>query len=108
MYNKKVGALEEFVLLLVLLYDGTAYSVNLAEEYKNKTGKSISVPAMHTVLRQLELKEFVKSDIGGATSERGGRSKRIYKITSTGYNIIKKIQEERTKLWLDVPKIKFA
>lgn len=107
MYNKSIGALEELVLLLVLIYEGTAYSVNLVEEYEKKTGKRISVPAMHTVLRQLEKKGFVESAIGGATSERGGRSKRIYKINSEGYHVIKKIQEGRARLWLEVPDVKF-
>lgn len=107
MYNRNVGTLEEYILLLLVIMREDAYSVTLAEAYKKQTGKSISIPAIHTVLRQLEKKDFVKSKIGGSTKARGGRSKRIYEITATGYNTIKQIQEERSNLWKLAPKLTF-
>ncbi len=108
MYNKSLGALEEFVLLLILVDDGDAYSVSLSDSYKKQTGKSISIPAMHTVLRQLEKKGLVRSEVGGSTQVRGGRSKRIYKITGSGYTLIKQVQEDRNRLWGMAPDISFS
>ena len=108
MYNKNLGALEEFVLLLILIMEGDAYTVTLSNAYKQQTGKSISLPAMHTVLRQLQQKDFVKSKIGGSTKERGGRSKRIYKITAVGYKILKQVYTDRDRLWKQAPKISFS
>ena len=106
MYNK-LGALEEFVLLMVLIGGGEAYSVSLAEKYLYQTGKEITVPAMHTVLQQLEKKGYVSSYKGGATKSRGGRSKRLYKITEIGYELIKKVQVQRSILWELAPKPSF-
>jgi len=106
MYNK-LGALEEFVLLMVLIEEGGAYSVSLAEKYLEQTGKEITIPAMHTVLQQLEKKEFVTSYKGGATKLRGGRSKRLYKITKIGYELVKKVQVQRVNLWELAPKPSF-
>lgn len=106
MYNK-LGALEEFVLLMVLIEEGSAYSVLLAEKYLDQTGKGITVPAMHTVLQQLEKKGFVSSYKGGATKLRGGRSKRLYEITEIGYELIKKVQVQRANLWELAPKPSF-
>lgn len=103
MYNKNLGALEEFVLLLILVMDKEVYSVTLAEEYLTQTKKTISLPAIHTVLRQLEKKGYVDSSVGGATSVRGGRSKRIYSLTSLGYRIIKEVHQERDRLWRLAP-----
>ncbi len=103
MYNKTLGALEEFVLLLILVMDKEVYSVTLAEEYHSQAGKSISLPAMHTVLRQLEKKGYVESAVGGASSVRGGRSKRIYSLTTLGYQIIKEVHQERNRLWKLAP-----
>ena len=108
MYNKSLGALEEFVLLLILVMEGEAYSVTLSEEYKKQTGKSISIPAMHTVLRQLEKKGFVESSVGGATKERGGRSKRIYSLTAVGFKVIKQVQDDRNRLWGMAPDVSFG
>ncbi|MEL6558882.1 MAG: PadR family transcriptional regulator [Bacteroidota bacterium] len=103
MYNRNLGALEEFILLLILVMDKEVYSVTLAEEYYNQTKKSISLPAIHTVLRQLEKKNYVESSVGGSTSVRGGRSKRIYSLTTLGYNAIKEVQQERQRLWKLAP-----
>lgn len=107
MYNKSLGALEEFVLLMILVLE-ESYSVTLSEEYRKQTGKPISIPAMHTVLRQLEKKGFVESKIGGSTKSRGGRSKRIYSITASGYKVIKRVQEERNRLWAMAPDVSFG
>jgi PadR family transcriptional regulator PadR len=68
-----LGFLEETILLLVLVMDGEAYGFSVSEAYEQHTGKSISISAVHTVLSRLEKKGLVKSQMGGATAERGGR-----------------------------------
>ncbi len=108
MSNASLGSLEEIVLLMVLSLDGNAYSVTLVEEYHKYSKKKISVPAMHTVLKQLETKGFVESKIGGATNERGGRSKRIYSITKSGYEMVTEANAVRQQLWKLAPEIKFT
>ena len=100
-----LGSLEEFILLLVLIMDEDAYGVSVGEAYSEHTGKSISIPAIHTVLKRLEKKNLIQSKFGGATQIRGGRRKRIYEITDTGYCIIKDIQDSRNKLWKLAPTI---
>ena len=103
-----LGNLEESVLLLVIILKENAYGVAIAQEYQKETGKSISVPAIHTVLRRLEKKELIKSTVGGATNERGGRSKRIYEVTLAGYHAVKSIQENRDQLWSKIPNLSFS
>ncbi len=102
-----LGNLEESVLLLVIILKENAYGVAIALEYQQQYGKSISAPAIHTVLRRLEKKELIKSKVGGATNERGGRSKRIYEVTQAGYHAVKAIQTHRDQLWSKVPKLSF-
>lgn len=94
-----LGLLEETVLLLVMMLKGEAYGVSIANEYMSRTGKEISIPAIHTVLRRLEKKSFLESHYSGATQERGGRKKRIYKITATGFKVISEVQEQRNQFW---------
>ncbi len=101
-YN--LGSLEEMILLIVLVMEGEAYGVSVAEAYMDQTGKSISIPAIHTVLRRLEKKGFIASQVGGSTTLRGGRSKRIYHVTKGGYAMLKSIQDNRNQLWKMVPK----
>lgn len=105
--NKSIGSLEEVVLLLVIVLEDNAYAVTIAEEYQKQFQKSITIPAIHTVLRRLEKKGFIKSHVGGATNLRGGRSKRFYSITKVGYDLARELNEQRTALWNQAPKISF-
>lgn len=101
----QLGNLEEMILLLVLITaDDESYGVSIAEEYRKKTGKSISVPAVHTVLKRLEKKGMVNSEMGEATRVRGGKRKRIYSVTKFGYKVLKEIQDNRSELWNLAPK----
>jgi len=103
--TSNLGNLEELVLLLVMVMEEDAYGVSLAEEYQRIKGKSISIPAIHTVLKRLEKKSFMSSEVGGASKIRGGRRKRIYRITDDGFQAAKSIQESRNALWKLAPKI---
>jgi DNA-binding PadR family transcriptional regulator len=102
----QLGNLEETVLLIALYLD-EVYGVSVAGEYKKQTGHGISIPAIHTVLRRLEDKGLLKSKMGEASPERGGRRKRLYEATSHGLNVIREIKKERVRLWSKIPALKF-
>ena len=102
-----LGNLEETLLLLVLIRHGDAYGVSIAEAYTEHTGKSISIPAVHTVLKRLEKKGLLRSQMGGATTDRGGRRKRLFEITALGHNVLTDVQNSRKKLWEQAPKLDF-
>ena len=108
MNETSIGSLEETILLIVLIMEGDAYGVTVAEEYQNRSNKSISLPAIHTVLKRLEQKNLVSSKMGGATSERGGRKKRIFEITKAGYKILSELRQIRDELWRLAPQFNFS
>ena len=104
----QLGNLEETILLLVLnLSDEEAYGVSVAEAYRQQMGKSISVPAVHTVLKRLESKKLIESSLGEASGVRGGKRKRLYKINQAGFTALKEIHESRSRLWQTAPKLSF-
>lgn len=105
--SKSIGSLEEVILLIVIVLDENAYAVTIAEEYQKQFKKSITIPAIHTVLRRLEDKGLIKSSVGGATKLRGGRSKRFYSITKVGYETAKELNQQRETLWKMAPKLSF-
>lgn len=106
--NESIGSLEETILLIVLVMQEEAYGVSVGEEYQKRTGKSISIPAIHTVLKRLEKKGFLTSSMGGATAERGGRKKRLFEITKSGYKIIAELRDTRNDLWKLAPQFNMA
>ncbi len=104
---QRLGNLEEMVLLMVILVQEEAYGISVREAFVKQYDQKISLSAIHTVLRRLEKKGFTVSEMGGAGSERGGRRKRLYKVTPYGYRIVREAQEQRSRIWNLLPKLNF-
>ena len=106
--SKNLGSLEEAILLLVAVLQGEAYGYILSEEYHKYFDNRISISAVHTVLKRLEDKGLITSEMGGATAERGGRRKRIFKVTQSGLSLLEDLQSRRMKLWGMLGQISFS
>lgn len=106
--NTNLGNLEETVLLIVAVMPEEAYGYTVSEVYFQNMGSRISISAIHTVLKRLEKKGLIYSEMGGATAERGGRRKRIFKVTKVGMKTLETLQENRMKLWNMMPKLNFS
>lgn len=105
--NLKLGVLEEIILLILLSRQRT-YAVEIAKEYKHQFDQTVSLPAIHVVLKRLEQRNLVRSEMGEPTTERGGRRKRIYQATQEGYRLAADLHERRNNLWQTIPKLQFS
>lgn len=94
-----LGELEELILLIVALLNNEAYGVSISEELQKQAGRELSISAIHAVLHRLEAKGFVKSKMGGASEERGGRRKRLFRITAYGRNALEELRNTRNLIW---------
>ena len=94
-----LGELEELILLMVALLNKDAYGVSITDELKKQAGREITISAAHAALHRLEEKGFVKSKMGGASQERGGRRKRLFSITTYGRNALEELRETRNVIW---------
>lgn len=103
-----LGELEELVLLLVALLENEAYAVSVMEELKKQAGREISLSAVHAVLHRLEEKGFVRSRMGGASDERGGRRKRMFSITAYGRDVLEEQRNLRDFIWNQIGKISLS
>lgn len=102
-----LGELEELVLLTVGSLTDNAYGVSVMDEIKSQTGRDLNVSAIHAVLKRLENKGFVKSHMGGATNERGGRRKRMFLLTASGKRALDESMQYRMDLYKRIPDISF-
>ncbi|QRR00212.1 PadR family transcriptional regulator [Dyadobacter sandarakinus] len=98
-----LGELEELVLLVVAASTEQVYGVPVMQQLKVHTGRDFSIGAVHTTLYRLEEKGFLSSSVGGATSERGGRRKRLFAITAAGAQALAEIRGMREGLWQEIP-----
>jgi len=94
-----LGELEELVLLIVALLSDEGYGVTIAQELKSRADRDISISAVHAVLHRLNDKGFVKSKMGAASEERGGRRKRLFTITAHGRTALAEIRDTRNMIW---------
>ena len=53
-------------------------------EIASSTGRNCSLGALYTTLDRLEAKGFLKTWMGEATPQRGGRAKRMVRVTPKG------------------------
>lgn len=99
-----VGEFEELVLLTTGILHPEGYAVNIGAEIESQTGRSITISAVHTALHRLEEKGYLESYFGEATEIRGGKRKRLFKITHAGVQVLREVRELRNGLWQQLPK----
>ncbi len=87
-----LGGFEQIVLLSILRLGETAYGVRVRAEIAEHTGRDVTPGALYTTLERLEDKGFVTSRLGDPTPERGGRAKRYYKVSASGFKAVKRVQ----------------
>jgi len=98
-----LGEFEELVLLVVGAHSGDAYGVSIATTIEDEARRSVTISTIHSVLYRLEKKGYVESYMGGATNERGGRKKRLFKITAEGQTVLAFSKDLRNRLWNLMP-----
>lgn len=103
MKGTNLGEFEELVLLTVAALMKEAYSVAICDELSIQTGRSVKLGVVHAVLNRLEEKGFVKSELGEATKERGGKRKRFYHLTAYGKSALVRAKSMRDELWNKIP-----
>ncbi|WP_115867791.1 PadR family transcriptional regulator [Marinoscillum furvescens] len=103
MKETRLGEFEEVILLLVGILTDQAYAMKLAEEFEQQSGRSVSIGAVHSTLERLREKGFLTSEMGQPTAERGGRRKRLYRITAEGQQALSASRDLRMNLWSQFP-----
>ncbi|WP_276371786.1 helix-turn-helix transcriptional regulator [Chryseolinea sp. H1M3-3] len=104
MKKYQLGEFEEIVVLTIAILNNKAYSVSIKDEIEFRLSRSVSMGALHTALRRLEDKGYLKSFAGEATEERAGRPKRYFEITALGKKALQYSKASRDELWKAIPK----
>ena len=90
---KLLSSHDEMLLLAILSLGDNAYGLTIRREVSKATKKEWSIGAIYDPLYRLEKKGYVKSSLTEPTAERGGRSKRVFCLTSRGR---KALNEQKT------------
>ncbi len=102
MSRPPLGELDELVLLATGILHNRAYANAIKQTIKDQTSRTVALPTIHAALYRLEKRGCLRSSLGGATAERGGRRKRLFSITNAGIQILRDVQATREQMWLQV------
>jgi PadR family transcriptional regulator PadR len=94
---------EEFVLLAVLYLQEEAYGVAVRNHLHKMTGQYWAFGAVFVTLSRLEKKQMLESRLAEPSPRRGGKSKRIYSLTSDGLEELAKVRRIQAAAWRSVP-----
>ena len=92
--SKTLGEFEQSILFALLeLEDDEAYGVSIRETIQRRIGRSVSTGAVYTTLDRLREHGLVASWTSEPTGERGGRRKRLYRLTPEGADTLARARD---------------
>ena len=97
--REHLGEFEQIVLLAVLRLADEAYGVPIRREIEQRTGRSLTVGALYRTLDRLEEKDYLTSWCSDPIPERGGRSKRYFKVEPLALRALRESREALTAMW---------
>ncbi len=99
---KFISRSEEFIMLAVWQLKEEAYAVPIREHLKKVTGKTWAFGALFVMLNRLEKKGLLESYLTDPLPKRGGRSKRIYELSSRGIKALEEVKNVQNSVWTGI------
>lgn len=93
-----LGEMEHLAMLAVLRLGDNNYAAPIVEELARRTGRRTTVASVYVVLRRLEKKGLVRSQLTDPGAD-GGRDRRSFEVTAEGRARLAKAQEAYQALW---------
>jgi DNA-binding PadR family transcriptional regulator len=97
-----LGEFEQIVMLAVLRLGEDAYGVPIRNEIEQRAGRPVTVGALYATLDRLEAKGLVHSWFADPTPQRGGRSKRYFKVLPKGVQALSESRDMFNRMWQGV------
>jgi PadR family transcriptional regulator, regulatory protein PadR len=79
-----LGEFEYLLIAAAVRLGDEAYGAAIVQEIERSSRRKCSIGALYTTLDRLEVKGMIKTWVGKPTQERGGRSKRMVRVTAKG------------------------
>ncbi len=94
-----LGDLQQMTMLAVARLDVDAYGAAIREELQRVAGRNVAVPTVYVTLVRLEEQGLVESSEAPATGERGGRARRVFRLTPTGWKALDQSRAAMARMW---------
>ena len=94
-----LGDLQHMAMLAVVRLGGDAYGAAIREELMRVAGRSVTVPTVYVTLVRLEEQGLVKSEEAPYEGARGGRPRRVFRLTPEGWEALETARTAITRMW---------
>jgi DNA-binding PadR family transcriptional regulator len=95
-----IGQFEQIVLAAILSLDEGAYGVTIhAEVEKLSRPKKVTRGAVYATLDRMEDKRLVSSWLSDPIKERGGRSRRYYRLEKSGERALRESAQTARRIY---------
>ena len=94
-----LSQLEQYVLLCLVRLGEEAYGVPIHEEIEERTGRSVSIATIYSALDRLEKEGLVASHLSSPLPERGGRAKRLFRLSAEGATALQRARRVHDSMW---------
>ena len=98
--SDSAGQFEQLVLTAILKLRDDAYGVTIHQKVQELAKpKAVSLGAVYVTLDRLEDKGMISSWLSDPTPERGGRSKRCYRLQAAGERALQESAVTAQRIW---------
>ena len=94
-----LSQLEQYVLLCLIRLGDEAYGVPIHQEIEERTSRSVSIATVYTALDRLEKDGLLISHLSSPLPERGGRAKRLYRLSAEGAVALERARRVHDSMW---------
>ena len=98
MKGEHLGEFEILVLLALMRLQEDGYGMRVLKEIESEGRRAVSIGAIYATLSRLEKKGYVRSRFSAPTPERGGRSRRIFRLNAKGERALKRSLESLSRM----------
>ncbi len=100
---KSLTRVEIAALIAVVRLENDAYGVTIHDDLEGFLGKPVSMAAVYAALERLQRGGLLRTGPSEPMAVQGGRSKRLFELTSAGRTWLTHEQVESTRLWQALP-----
>lgn len=97
------NVLGDFELLVMLaamrLGEDEAYSLAIADDIQERTGRNVRRSAVRVTLKRLEQKGHVSTFLGAPRAERGGKARRHVRVEAAGATAVHESRTALERMW---------
>ncbi len=94
-----LGDLQQLTMLAVTRLGGDAYGAAIRGELLRVAGRKVSVPTVYVTLVRLEEHGLVESTDAPREEGRGGRARRVFRLTPAGWSALDSAQASMARMW---------